>query len=71
MTGHGPDASAFERASRADTSKPESIRDTMALMFETRHPLQATEYALNAPHRQSGYVDCWNGLRRHFDPDRP
>ena len=71
MTGHGPDASAFERASRADTSKPESIRDTMALMFETRHPLQATEYALSAPHRQSGYVDCWNGLRRHFDPDRP
>jgi homogentisate 1,2-dioxygenase len=69
MTGHGPDASAFERASRADTSKPESIRDTMALMFETRHPLQATAYALGAPHRQSDYAQCWAGLRRHFDPE--
>ena len=71
MSGHGPDANAFERASQADTSKPEWIRDTMALMFETRYPLQTTDYALNAPHRQSGYVDCWKGLRRHFDPDRP
>jgi homogentisate 1,2-dioxygenase len=71
MTGHGPDAAAFERASQADTSKPESIRNTMALMFETRHPLQATAYALNAPHRQTDYTDCWKGLQRHFTPDRP
>jgi homogentisate 1,2-dioxygenase len=70
MSGHGPDADAFERASRADTSKPDSIRNTMALMFETRHPLQATAYALNAPHRQPDYADCWSGLQRHFDPGR-
>jgi len=71
MSGHGPDASAFERGSQADTSKPESIRDTMALMFETRHPLQPTAYAREAPHRQADYADCWQGLRRHFDPERP
>jgi len=70
MSGHGPDAAAFERASRADTSKPEAVRDTMALMFETRHPLQASAYALSAPHRQTDYLDCWRGLKRHFDPDR-
>ena len=70
MTGHGPDASAFERASQADTSKAEAIRDTMALMFETRYPLHATAYALSAPNRQTDYADCWRGLRRHFDPAR-
>jgi homogentisate 1,2-dioxygenase len=70
MSGHGPDASTFERASKADTSKPETIRDTMAFMFETRHPLQASAYALSAPHRQIDYTDCWRGLRRHFDPTR-
>jgi homogentisate 1,2-dioxygenase len=43
----------------------------MAFMFETRLPLQATAYALNAPPRQHGYADCWQGLRRHFDPERP
>jgi homogentisate 1,2-dioxygenase len=71
MSGHGPDAATFERASVADTSKPEWIRDTMALMFETRNPLQATSYALSAPNRQADYLDCWRGLRPHFDPRRP
>jgi homogentisate 1,2-dioxygenase len=70
MSGHGPDADTFERASQADTSQPSVIRDTMALMFETRHPLLATAYALSAPQRQSNYVDCWRGLQRHFDPGR-
>ena len=36
MTGHGPDAETFEKASRADLSKPDVIKDTMAFMFETR-----------------------------------
>jgi homogentisate 1,2-dioxygenase len=71
MCGHGPDASAFERASKADTSKPEAIRDTMAFMFETRNPLWASAYALSAPHRQTHYLDCWRGLPRQFDPTRP
>ncbi len=70
MTGHGPDANTFERALQADTSNPSAIRDTMALMFETRHPLHVTGYALSAPHRQSNYIECWRGLQRHFDPGR-
>ena len=41
MTGHGPDAETFEKASRADTSKPDVIADTMAFMFETRARLAA------------------------------
>ncbi len=34
MSGHGPDAETFERASGADTSQPHHITDTMAFMFE-------------------------------------
>jgi len=70
MCGHGPDASTFERASKADTSKPETIKDTMAFMFETGNPLAATAHALSAPHRQRDYLQCWSGLRRQFDPSR-
>ncbi len=36
MSGHGPDAETFEKASAADTAKPHEINDTMAFMFETR-----------------------------------
>jgi homogentisate 1,2-dioxygenase len=71
MSGHGPDASTFERALDANTSVPTTIRDTMAFMFETRQPLGATSYALNAAHRQRNYLDCWRGLRRRFDPAKP
>ena len=41
MTGHGPDAETFEKASRADLSKPDVIADTMAFMFETPAGLAA------------------------------
>src|SRR5262249_21246930 len=36
MSGHGPDAATFEKASSADTSQPLHVTDTMAFMFETR-----------------------------------
>ena len=67
MTGHGPDADTFERASAADTSKPHYIRDTMAFMFETRLPIRPTRFALEAAELQPDYYTCWQGLRKHFD----
>jgi homogentisate 1,2-dioxygenase len=36
MSGHGPDAATFDKASAADTSIPAHITDTMAFMFESR-----------------------------------
>jgi homogentisate 1,2-dioxygenase len=63
MSGHGPDAATFERASTADLSHPDVIRDTMAFMFETRH-------ALESPQLQRDYWRCWSGLGRRFDPQR-
>ena len=66
MTGHGPDAATFEKASAADLSKPDVITDTMAFMFETRAVIRPTRQAIDAAHRQRGYQACWAGLRRHF-----
>lgn len=71
MSGHGPDAATFDKASSADTSRPHKVTDTMAFMFETRNPLVATGQALASPQLQGNYQDCWAGIRKHFDPLRP
>jgi homogentisate 1,2-dioxygenase len=71
MTGHGPDAGTFEKASAADTSRPDYIRDTMAFMFETRCVIRPTRYALESSQLQAEYFQCWQGLRKRFDPAAP
>ncbi len=70
MSGHGPDAGTFARASAADTSRPHYIRDTMAFMFETRTVLHPTAAALASAQLQPEYWRCWQGLTKHFDPDK-
>jgi homogentisate 1,2-dioxygenase len=68
MTGHGPDAATFDKASSADLSRPDVIRETMAFMFETRAVIRPTAHALDAEHRQRDYQQCWAGLQARFDP---
>lgn len=68
MSGHGPDAATFEKASSADTGAPHKVADTMAFMFETRHPLIPTAYALASPLLQPDYQQCWAGIQKHFRP---
>ena len=68
MSGHGPDAQTFDKASHADLSQPDVIGDTMAFMFETRGVLRPTQQALGAPHRQRDYQACWAGLQKRFEP---
>ena len=70
MSGHGPDAATFEKATRADLSKPDYIDGTMAFMFETRWLLCPSAQAMEAPQRQRDYQECWQGLNKHFDPSR-
>ena len=70
MTGHGPDAETFERATLADTSQPHYIRDTMAFMFETAAVIRPTRHALETGELQRDYAECWQGLRKNFDPSR-
>jgi homogentisate 1,2-dioxygenase len=65
MSGHGPDAATFERASSAELV-PQKLADTLAFMFESRYVIQPTERALAAPQLQADYASCWQGLRKHF-----
>ena len=68
MSGHGPDADTFTRASAADLSQPTRISDTMAFMIETRNVIRPTRFALESAQLQSEYFRCWQGLPRQFDP---
>ncbi len=70
MSGHGPDAGTFEKASRADLSRPDVIEDTMAFMFESRCVWRPTAHAIDSAERQREYYRCWQGLQKHFDPGR-
>ena len=71
MSGHGPDAATFEKATRADLSQPDFISNTMAFMFETRAVLRPTRQALESAALQQAYFQCWQGLKKHFDPSQP
>lgn len=70
MTGHGPDAETFDKASAADTTKPDYITDTMAFMLETPGMIHPLRQALESPQRQRQYVRAWHGLKKNFNPDR-
>ena len=65
MSGHGPDAETFERASAAEL-QPRYIADTLAFMFETRLAVRPTRYALEEKILQHEYYECWQGLKRHY-----
>jgi homogentisate 1,2-dioxygenase len=69
MLPHGPDAAAFEGASKAEL-KPHKQEGTMAFMFETRFPQRVTAYAAGLSELQRDYGDYGQGLRKLFDPNR-
>ncbi|MBK6798328.1 MAG: homogentisate 1,2-dioxygenase [Acidobacteria bacterium] len=65
MTGHGPDAESFEKASNADLA-PDRYTNTLAFMFETRYVIRPTRFAMETPALQKNYFECWQGLKRIF-----
>ena len=65
MSGHGPDAATFEKASNADL-KPQFLGDTLAFMFETRFVCRPTAYAMKTAELQHEYYECWQDLKKHF-----
>lgn len=71
MSAHGPDAGTFAKALALDTGAPQYLRDTLAFMFETRRVIHPTAQALESPLLQKDYLHCWQGLPKHFDPQRP
>ncbi|MEA2936182.1 MAG: homogentisate 1,2-dioxygenase [Variibacter sp.] len=69
MLPHGPDAQAFEHASNVEL-KPVKLENTLAFMFETRFRQRVTKFAAESNALQQDYIDCWSGLKKHFDPMR-
>ena len=70
MSGHGPDAASFAKASAADTTRPDHVVETMAFMFETRLVIHPTRQALECAQLQSDYQDCWRGLEKRYPAER-
>jgi homogentisate 1,2-dioxygenase len=38
-------------------------------LYETRFPQRLTKYAAQLPELQDDYIDCWKGLKKHFNPN--
>ena len=70
MLPHGPDREAFEQASFGE-QKPVKMTNTLAFMFETRFAQRVTAYAAQSSALQDDYADCWRGLEKRFDPNKP
>jgi homogentisate 1,2-dioxygenase len=65
MSGHGPDAETYAKASTAEL-KPQKLTDTLAFMFETRFICKPTKYAMETAELQHDYFECWQGLKKNF-----
>ena len=65
MSGHGPDAATYEKASTAEL-KPQYLGEKLAFMFETRFVCRPTKYALETAQLQHEYYTCWQGLKKNF-----
>ncbi|HWZ73970.1 MAG TPA: homogentisate 1,2-dioxygenase [Casimicrobiaceae bacterium] len=70
MSGHGPDAETFDRASKADVTMGQRVSDTMAFMFETRTVIRPTRFALESAQLQPEYFRCWERLPKNFTPNQ-
>ena len=68
MSGHGPDAATFARASEV-ALEPQYTGDTLAFMFESRFVFRPTRFAMDAAGLQRDYYQCWEGLAKNFRPD--
>jgi len=65
MSGHGPDAEAYERGRNAEL-KPQYLDDTMVFLFETQLPIRPTRFALETELLERDYYTHWQGLRKNF-----
>jgi homogentisate 1,2-dioxygenase len=65
MSGHGPDAETFARASAAEL-KPVKLSGTLAFMFETRFVARPTKFAMETAELQHEYYTCWQSLKKNF-----
>jgi homogentisate 1,2-dioxygenase len=67
MSGHGPDAEAYERGRSAD-QQPQFLADTMTFIFETQLPVRPTRFAVETELLERDYYTHWQRLKKHFRP---
>jgi homogentisate 1,2-dioxygenase len=63
MNGHGPDRESYAKAVAAEL-KPHKIEGATAFMFESRHVIRPTRWAMETPLLQSDYDACWLGFAK-------
>ncbi len=63
MSGHGPDRASYEQAIATEL-KPHRIENSMAFMFESRHVIRPTRFAIETPLCQLDYDDCWSDFQK-------
>jgi homogentisate 1,2-dioxygenase len=63
MNAHGPDRDSHKAASNAQLA-PHKIDNTLAFMFESRHVIRATKWAMTTPLLQADYDACWSGFTK-------
>jgi homogentisate 1,2-dioxygenase len=67
LSGHGPDAQTFKKASSADL-KPVKVGDgSLAFMFKSSLIMGVSDWAYHSTALQATYNhDSWGGLRSNF-----
>jgi homogentisate 1,2-dioxygenase len=63
MSGHGPDRASYEKAVSAPLA-PHRIEESMAFMFESRHVIRPTRFAVESPLCQRDYDRCWSDFQK-------
>eukprot|EP00993_Chasmostoma_nieuportense_P000234 NODE_1216_length_1603_cov_26.506098_g1147_i0.p1 GENE.NODE_1216_length_1603_cov_26.506098_g1147_i0~~NODE_1216_length_1603_cov_26.506098_g1147_i0.p1 ORF type:complete len:490 (+),score=111.76 NODE_1216_length_1603_cov_26.506098_g1147_i0:88-1470(+) len=64
---HGPDSTTFAKASTQTLKPVLSDPSALAFMFESHYMFRVTPFAQHTL-VQPDYWQCWQGLRKHFDP---
>lgn len=63
MSGHGPEAEVFEKASNANLQPFKTQDDSLAFMFETCYMLKLTDYAMTEAGLDKDYKKCWDSIK--------
>lgn len=64
-TPHGPGSGTVEMGRNADLS-PQKIEDQLILLFESRFPMQITEFAHTTMPQVANHSDQWKGFENRF-----
>lgn len=70
MTGHGPDAESFVKASAVEKLSPFFFGEGLAFMFESKYILKVASSALQSSILQQDYLECWQKLPKLFNGEK-